>query len=171
MQVTLRPATRADIPLLQARDKEPHVRVPDRNSGKGGGREWQDEIAAGLAGLWHFLAGTGGTPTGCVEVIDPAVEPATYWGPMPEGFRAIDIRIGPAEWLGRAAGMQVMRLARGFCFAAPSVHTGPDRSSRKQYPRAPFLPALRFTPVGCRDFDGGQCLVHELKRADWRKES
>ena len=171
MDVILRPATRADIPLLKAWDEEPHVQFSDPKSGDGSGWDWDDEIEAGLPGFWHFLAEVDGVPIGFVQVIDPAIEPTKYWGEMGEGFRAIDIWIGPAEWLGRGAGTQMMALALEACFAEASVHTiliDPLETHTRAHR---FYQRCGFSPVGRREFDGDWCLVHELKRADWRKET
>ena len=167
--VTLRPAVRADIPLLKAWDELPHVQFSDPKANDGSGWDWDEEIESGWAGYWHFVAEADGEPIGFVQVIDPHVEHSQYWGSMEAGYRAIDIWIGPADWLGKGAGTQMMVQALAFCFDDPAVHTiliDPLETNTRAHR---FYQRCGFTPVGLRDFDGDRCLVHELKRADWRK--
>ena len=170
-RVTLRPATRADIPLLKAWDEEPHVQFSDPKANDGSGWDWDDEIEAGLPGFWHFVAEVDGQPIGFVQVIDPAIEPTRYWGEMDAGYRAIDIWIGPADWLGRGCGSQIMALALTFCFADASVHTILIDPLADNIRAHRFYQRCGFTPTGQRMFGPDLCLVHELKRADWRKET
>jgi len=167
--VTLRPAVRADIPLLKTWDEEPHVQFSDPSMGDGSGWDWDEEIESGWAGYWHFIAEVDGVPIGFVQVIDPHVEHSQYWGPTEPGYRAIDIWIGPADWLGKGYGTQMMAQALAFCFADPSVHTiliDPIKENTKAHR---FYQRCGFHPVGLRQFGDDLCLVHDLKRADWRQ--
>jgi aminoglycoside 6'-N-acetyltransferase len=164
--ITLRTAVRADIPMLEGWDEEPHVQASD--PGSGDGWEWEDEIEAGLPGFWHFVAQADGVPIGFVQIIDPHIEPTRYWGDMPPGLRAIDIWIGPAQWLGRGAGTRMMALALEWCFASPDVHTilidplATNTRAHRFYERCGF----RF--LERRQFGADICHVYQLNRADWR---
>ncbi len=166
--ITLRPAVRADIPLLKAWDQEPHVQFSDPKGADGSGWEWDEEIEAGWPGFWHFMAEADSDPFGFVQVIDPHVEPTQYWGATGPGHRAIDIWIGPAEWLGRGYGTTVMQLALGFCFADESVHTVLIDPIKENIRAHRFYQRCGFKPVGLRKFGDDTCLVHQLTRADWR---
>ncbi len=166
----LRPATRADIPLLEAWDEEPHVQFSDPDAGDGSGWDWHAQIGAGWPGFEELVAEAGGQPIGFVQILDPEVEPSQYWGTMPAGFRAIDIWIGPADWLGRGCGTEMMQLALAKCFADPAVHTvlvDPLASNTRAHR---FYQRCGFTPARLQMLGEDRCLVHELKRADWRKE-
>ncbi len=165
--ITLRPATRADIPRLKAWDEQPHVRFSDPDCGDDSGWEWDDEIEAGWPGFWHFVAEADGAPIGFVQVINPFEEPSQYWGPMGEGFRAIDIWIGPSEWLGRGAGTQMMRLALDFCFAQPAVHTVLIDPIADNTAAHRFYQRCGFEFAGRRQFGASDCFVFQLTRDAW----
>lgn len=168
-QISLRPALRADIPTLNAWDEEPHVQASDPSMNDGNGWDWEDEIESGWDGYWHFIAEHNHTPVGFVQIIDPHIEHSQYWGPIASGYRAIDIWIGPAKYIGRGFGTQMMQQALVFCFKDPDTHTvliDPIKDNTKAHR---FYQRCGFTPIGLRRFGNDQCLVHELKRADWRK--
>lgn len=166
--ITLRPAIRADIPTLKAWDQEPHVQFSDPQIAKGSGWDWEEEIESGWEGYWHFIAEVDGEPIGFVQIIDPHVEHSQYWAPMDPGYRAIDIWIGPARWLGKGCGTQMMAQALRFCFASPEVHTILIDPIEANTDAHRFYQRCGFKPIGLRSFEGDVCLVHELKRADWR---
>ena len=168
VQVCLRPARRADIPTLQAWDNEPHVQFSDPSMQDGSGWDWDEEIEAGWEGFWHFMAELGDEPIGFVQIIDPHIEHSQYWGPTDPGHRAIDIWIGPAEWLGKGYGTQMMQLALDFCFDDPSVHTVLIDPIKDNIRAHRFYQRCGFTPSGLRRFGNDLCLVHTLNRADWR---
>ena len=154
--------------MLRAWDEEPHVQFSDPKANDGSGWDWDDEIEAGLAGFWHFVAESNGTPIGFVQVIDPTIEPTKYWGDMPSGHRAIDIWIGPAEHLGKGFGTVMMEQALTFCFESEDVHTiliDPIVENTRAHR---FYQRCGFKPVEERLFGDDLCLVHELNRADWR---
>jgi len=167
--VTLRTALRSDIPTLKLWDEEPHVQFSDPSMGDGSGWDWDEEIESGWAGFWHFIAEVGPESVGFVQIIDPHLEHSQYWGQMPPGYRAIDIWIGPAGQLGKGYGTQMMAQALAICFENPTVHTvliDPIKDNTRAHR---FYQRCGFTPTGLRKFGNDLCLVHELKRADWRK--
>lgn len=166
--LVLRPAVKADIPVLKAWDEQPHVQFSDPNMGDGSGWEWDEEIESGWAGYWHFVAELNGQPIGFVQVIDPHVEHSQYWGSTAPGYRAIDIWIGPAEHLGKGYGTRMMCQALDFCFSDKAVHTILIDPIEKNTDAHRFYQRCGFKPQGLRQFGSDLCLVHELKRADWR---
>lgn len=165
--ITLRPAVKADIPLLKAWDEEPHVQFSDPKINDGSGWEWEAQIGADWDGFWEYMAELDGQPIGFVQIIDPHVEHSQYWGPTEPGFRAIDIWIGPADMLGKGYGTQMMSKALKLCFADEGVHTVLIDPLTNNTDAHRFYQRCGFSPVGERDFDGDLCLVHELKRSDW----
>ena len=165
--ITLRPAARADIPLLKAWDEEPHVQFSDPTTDDGSGWDWDTQIGAGWVGFWEYMAVSDGQPIGFIQIIDPHVEHSQYWGEIGPGFRAIDIWIGPADMLGKGHGTQMMTKALKLCFEDPDVHTVLIDPLKTNTDAHRFYQRCGFSPVGDRDFDGDLCLVHELKRAQW----
>lgn len=168
-QINLRPAARADIPMLEAWDEEPHVQFSDPDIENGSGWDWDEEIESGWDGYWHFIAEADGEPIGFVQIIDPHVEHSQYWGPMAPGYRCIDIWIGPAKWLGKGCGTTMMQQALEICFSTPEVQTVLIDPIEANTDAHRFYQRCGFTPIGLRRFEDVTCLVHELKRADWRK--
>ena len=170
-QVTLRPATVADAPLLASWDREPHVIAcssddPDAEVAFGG-IEWAEEIADATDDSHFVIAEVSGVPVGVMQVCDPHTEPTRYWGEIEPGLRAIDLWIGPPEWLGRGVGTQMMTQMIDRCFAEPDV-TGiviDPLNSNKSAHR--FYRRLGFAIVGRRMFDEDDCLVMRLEKADW----
>ncbi|TRD12679.1 acetyltransferase [Erythrobacter insulae] len=170
-QVTLRPATIADALMLASWDREPHVIACSSDDPEAevafGGIEWTTEIAGSTDDSHYVIAEVAGVPVGVTHVCDPHTEQTHYWGEIEPGLRAIDIWIGPPEWLGRGVGTQMMTQMIERCFAAPDVtgividplnsNTGAHRFYRR----------LGFTIVGRRRFDEDDCLVMRLEKADW----
>lgn len=169
MTVTLRPATLADLPVLQAWDKEPHVIAA---GGDDDDIDWAYELPRKLDWRWNLmaeLADPGGTvrPIGIVQIIDPAREESHYWGDCGAGLRAIDVWIGAAADLGRGYGKAMMALAHAFCFADPSVSAiliDPLASNTRAQR---FYARLGYQIVGPRRFGDDDCLVMRLSRTDW----
>lgn len=170
-QVTLRPATVADAPMLAGWDREPHVIACSSDDPEDevafGGIAWAEEIADSAYDSHYLIAEVEGVPVGVMQVCDPHTERTHYWGEIEQGLRAIDIWIGPAEWLGRGVGTQMMTQMIDRCFAEPDVtgividplnsNTGAHRFYRR----------LGFTVEGQRMFDEDDCLVMRLEKADW----
>ncbi len=125
-KITLRHATRDDIPLLDYWNTMPHVISattddPDMETAFDG-LEWDEDfdIAEEYGpDVWQqFIAEADGRPIGVVQVIDPHLEPTLYWGDIEPGLRAIDIWIGEADDLGRGYGTVMMNTAIDMCFAS-----------------------------------------------------
>ena len=173
-RVTLRPATPADAPLLEAWEREEHVIACTTDDPEAevafGGQDWAEELAAASSVSFHLIAEVNGRPIGAMQVIDPHLEPTRYWGEIEPDLRALDIWIGPKDALGLGFGTQMMSLALDDCFADPAV-TGvvidPLASNTDAHR---FYQRLGFEPVGRRLFnDEDDCLVHRLSREAWER--
>ena len=160
----LRPATPADLDLLQAWDREPHVAAA---GGTDPGWDWPVELERGAPGREMLIAATDRRPVGFVQILDPARDPDRYWGDVPEPVRAVDIWIGSAADLGRGFGTRMMHLTLDRCFAVPEVAAvlvDPLASNTRVHR---FYRRFGFKPVERRVFDREPCLVHRLDRLDW----
>lgn len=157
--------------MLSAWDREPHVIACSSDDPEAevafGGMEWAEEIADSAYDSHYLIAEVAGVQVGVLQVCDPHVERTHYWGEIEPGLRAIDIWIGPAEWLCRGVGTQMMTQMIDRCFAEPDV-TGividPLNSNTAAHR---FYRRIGFTVVGRRMFDEDDCLVMRLEKADW----
>jgi aminoglycoside 6'-N-acetyltransferase len=160
MMINLRPATMADLELLQFWDEQPHVIVADPNDDWC----WATELDRTPEWREQLMAEVDGRPVGFIQIIDPAVEDSHYWGDVAEDLRAIDIWIGSEADLGKGYGTKMMQLAIAKCFADPSVTailidplTSNTRSHR-------FYERLGFRFVEYRRFGDDDCSVYRLER-------
>jgi aminoglycoside 6'-N-acetyltransferase len=115
--MNLRPATPADLNLLQLWDEQPHVIAADPND------DWHWEVELDRTPDWReqLIAEIEGRPIGFIQIIDPAREDSHYWGEIAATLRAIDIWIGEETDLGKGYGTKMMQLALARCFADPAV--------------------------------------------------
>jgi aminoglycoside 6'-N-acetyltransferase len=163
--LVLRPATRADIPLLDYWDSKPHV-----IEASGGDLEidWKYELSQlGDWGEW-LIAELDGRPIGMMQIIDPEREPEHYWDKAEGNLRAIDIWIGEESDLGKGYGTEMMRLAIERCFAEPNVTAiliDPMAANTRAHR---FYERLGFRRIARRMFGNDDCYVYRLERADWR---
>lgn len=170
--VRLRPATPADVPVLQAWDREPHVIAcssdrPDLEVAFDG-IDWPEELAAASPVSFHLIAEVDGRPIGAMQVCDPHLEPSHYWGEIELGLRAMDIWIGPADALNRGYGTQMMTLAIEAAFADPTVKAVIIDPLNTNTDAHRFYRRLGFEEVGRQVFnDEDDCLVMRLDRAAW----
>jgi aminoglycoside 6'-N-acetyltransferase len=170
----LRPATPADLPLLQRWERAPHVAAA---AGDEDFNDWDWENQLGRAVPWREMliaeadGGPIGRPIGFVQIIDPAEEESHYWGDCPAGLRAIDIWIGEADCIRRGFGRQMMRLALARCFGDPAVTAVLVDPLADNAGAHRFYEAMGFRPVGPRSFGPDSCLVYSLERARWREGS
>lgn len=170
--IKLRSAGTADIPLLERWDQQPHVisaTTDDPNALTAfEDANWTDEIAAQDEHSEYLIAELSGRPIGAMQMIDPHLESTHYWGEIEPNLRALDIWIGEPDCLGKGYGETMMRLAFQRCFADPKVTAiviDPLNSNVRAHK---FYRRIGFVPVGRRMFDDDDCLVHKLKREDWR---
>jgi aminoglycoside 6'-N-acetyltransferase len=174
MALTIRVATRADVPTLERWDADPDVIActtddPDAEQAFPCAI-WSDEIAGSSDVTCYYMAELDGRSIGAMQVIDPHAEPTHYWGEIEQNLRAVDIWIGNASDRNQGYGALMMGAVIDACFADPAV-TGiiidPLNTNTNAHR---FYRRLGFKPVGRRMFnDEDDCLVHRLERADWRE--
>ncbi|MEQ8473665.1 MAG: GNAT family N-acetyltransferase [Marinoscillum sp.] len=162
-KITLRNASKADVPILQYWDKQPHIHanIPDDF--------WAWEQELGVFEPWReqLIAQLGERPIGFIQIIDPHDEITQYWGTIDKGFRAIDIWIGEADCLSKGYGTQMMIQAIKRCFSDARVHTiliDPVVSNKAAHR---FYKRLGFVFVEQRQFDDDECYVFKLTRDIW----
>ncbi len=169
--VTLRPALAADAALLAAWDLEPHVIACSSEDPLAEvafeGIGWTDELTRSAYELTYVIAEVEGRPVGVMAVCDPHTEPSHYWGEIEPNLRAIDIWIGPAEWLGCGVGTSMMTQMIDRCFAEPQVTAIVIDPLTTNTAAIRFYQRLGFEVVGRRMFDEDDCLVHQLERHSW----
>ncbi len=169
--ITLRPATLADVPTLAAWDRETHVIAcsnDDPEADVAFGSDWAEEVTNSAYELTYLIAEVDGQPVGAMAVCDPHTEPSRYWGEIEPGLRAIDIWIGPPEWLGRGVGTQMMARMIDRCFAEAGVTAVIIDPLNSNTAAQRFYRRLGFVEVGRRMFDQDDCLVMRLEKADWQ---
>jgi aminoglycoside 6'-N-acetyltransferase len=162
----LRPATPADLPLLQKWDEAPHVVASDPNDDWG----WETELARTPPWREQLIAELAGRPIAYVQIIDPALEDSHYWGDIAPNLRAIDIWIGEEADLGRGYGTTIMKLALSRCFADEAVTAvliDPLESNVRAHR---FYERLGFRYVERRRFNADDCIVYRLDRDDYLRD-
>ncbi len=171
--LVLRAATHADIPTLLRWDSDPTVIAsasdnPDAATAWGEDNDWVENINLYERDVWEYwIAEVDGRPIGAMQLCDPHKEPTHYWGDIEPNLRALDIWIGPAHWLNRGVGTQMMSLMIDRCFAEPAVEAIVIDPLNSNVAAHRFYQRLGFVPEGRRMFDDDDCLVHRLTRADW----
>ena len=169
--IHLRPATVADAAMIAAWDREPHVIACSSDDHllevAFDGTDWTDELTDSAYELTYVIAEANGAPVGVMAVCDPHTEPSHYWGEIETGLRAIDIWIGPPEWLNRGVGTRMMSEMIDRCFAERGVHAIVIDPLNSNTRAIRFYQRLGFRPEGRRMFDQDDCLVHRLTRSDW----
>lgn len=159
--IHLRPATLADLALLQHWDEQPHVVESDPNDDW----EWETELLRMPDWREQLIAESDGRPIGFVQIIDPAREETHYWGDVSDNLRAIDIWIGEAEDTGKGYGSDMMRLALRRCFADPAVTAVLIDPLASNTAAHRFYKRLGFRFVERRQFGEDDTFVFRLERA------
>ena len=161
--MNLRPATIADLNLLQHWDSQPHIIAIIPNDKW----DWSVELKHKSEGREQFIAEINGRPIGFIEITAPARDDSHYWGNVSANLRAIDIWIGEETDLGKGYGTQMMQLALSRCFADPlvtAVLVVPLASNTRAHR---FYQRFGFRFVEQRWFGNDDCFVYRLNRADW----
>ncbi|MES2626846.1 MAG: GNAT family N-acetyltransferase [Pseudomonadota bacterium] len=158
--LVLRRATRADLNTLRAWDALPHIREAKGDDDW----QWEAELSKHVSSREQLIADIGGKPIGYLEIIDPALDDSHYWGEIEPGYRAIDLWIGEADYLGKGYGTRMMVLALDRCFADSSVKAViiDPLASNKRAIR--FYENLGFEFVQRRQFGDDDCSVYQLTR-------
>ncbi len=162
--MVLRPASLADLELLEHWDSQPHVIAA---SGDDGGFDWRAELPRDVDWREMLIAEADGRPVGFIQIIDPLREETHYWGPVAPNLRAIDIWIGEENDLGRGFGTRMMQLAIERCFRVPlvaAVLVDPLETNRRA---RRFYERLGFEAVERRRFGNDDCTVYRLRRSAW----
>jgi aminoglycoside 6'-N-acetyltransferase len=160
--LNLRPATLADLALLQHWDEQPHIIESDPNDDWG----WETELARNPDWRKQLIAEVDDRPIGFIQIIDPAREDSHYWGEIEPNLRAIDIWIGEAADLGKGYGTQMMHLAIAQCFADPLVMAILIDPLANNIRAHRFYERFGFQFVEPRRFGKDDCFVYRLSRAD-----
>lgn len=163
--LTLRAATLDDLALLRHWDTQQHVIDADPNDDW----DWAQMLAHDPDWQELLIAQSqDGRPIGFIQIIDPALEEAHYWGEdCPANLRAIDIWIGEAHDLNKGFGTQMMQQAIARCFASPEVMAilidplASNTDARRFYER------MGFEFVELRSFGPDDCAVYQLERSAW----
>lgn len=158
--MVLRPATPADLFLLEGWQRQPHLKAALGDDDW----QWATELARQPEWREQFIAEVDERPIGFLQIIDPAREDSHYWGCIEEGYRALDLWIGEPDALGRGYGTQIMNLAIERSFADPSVTAilvDPMDSNVRAHR---FYERLGFEYLVCRRFGDDSCFVYRLRR-------
>jgi aminoglycoside 6'-N-acetyltransferase len=168
-RIVLRPATLADVPVLEHWDRQPHViaAASDVTTALEDLR-WPDELAAMTPLFQYWIAELSGRPIGVMGIQVPDLEPTHYWGDIEPNLRSLDIWIGEANELGKGHGESMMRRAFQMCFAPPEVTAIVIDPLATNVRAHAFYRRLGFVAEGPRTFGEDHCLVHRLSRAVWR---
>ncbi len=159
-QIQLRPASIADLALLQHWDEQPHTIASDPDDKW----NWEEELLKTPDWREQLIAELDGRPIGCIQIIDPQLEETHYWGEVPPKLRAIDIWIGEASDLGKGYGTVMMHLALRRCFQAPEVTAVLIDPLESNVQAHRFYERLGFQLVEKRRFDEDDCMVYRLER-------
>ena len=161
--MNLRPATLADLNLLQYWDEQPHVIASNPNDKW----DWEVELQQNFDWIEKLIAEIDNRPIGFIQIIDPALEESHYWGDVETNLRAIDIWIGEETNLGKGYGTQMMQLALERCFSEPfvkAVLVDPLANNTRAHR---FYERFGFQLVEQRWFGDDDCFVYRLNRQDW----
>ena len=159
----LRDATLDDLELLRYWDTLPHVIASDPDDDW----EWEKELGRNPEWRVQLMAVVEGKPIGFVQIIDPAEEESHYWGEIGSGYRAIDIWIGPEEYLGKGFGTAMMHLAIERCFRDAGVHSILIDPLKSNTGAIRFYKRLGFRFLEDRRFGDSICEVYQLSRTDY----
>lgn len=163
--ISLRHSSKADIPLLEYWDEQPHVKLSD---GDEEFWDWEEELGITVPWREQLVAELDGKPIGFVQIIDPLLEETHYWGEIAPNLRAIDIWIGEVDYLNKGYGTQMMNQAINRCFSNSTVKSiviDPLKSNTNAHR---FYKRFGFEFVEERWFGKDECSVFQLDRSNWK---
>ena len=160
-ELTFRRATIADVAVLRHWDQLPHVIASDPDDDW----EWETELPRTVSWREQIMVEREGQPIGFLQIIDPHDEESHYWGEVPPNLRAIDIWIGPAEYLGRGFGTTMMQWAIEQCFTDPAVTKILIDPLATNTDAHRFYIRLGFNFVEARTLEGSACFIYQLLRS------
>lgn len=161
--IQLRNATPEDLPLLLHWDNQPHVIDSDPDDDW----NWEYELARNPPWREQLMATLDERPIGFVQIINPAQEESHYWGDIGEGYRAVDIWIGEAKYLGKGYGTVMMQLSLNKCFASPDVMAVLIDPLASNTRAIRFYERIGFTFIEDRVFGSSNCKVYSISRENW----
>ncbi len=169
MHLFLRAATPEDATVLAHWDTQPHVREAIGSSGFYS--DWATEIADAPSWREILIAQIEDRPLGLLHIIDPAREPARYWGDVEPNLRALDIWIGEAQDLNCGYGTMMMQLAHLHCFANPEVKAIIIDPLSTNTDAQRFYRRLGYQFIETRRFRDSECAVYRLQRSAYATTS
>lgn len=111
-----RPASIDDLELLQSWGNASHVIAAGANDWN-----WHTDLMEFPKWRLQMIVELQGQPIAFVQIIDPYKEESKYWQPISPNYRAIDIWIGPSQYLNRGLGSKIMNLVIQSCFSNKNV--------------------------------------------------
>lgn len=160
----LRPATSADVALLEAWSGKDHVIASAPTEGP---FDWAGEVPRSVPWREILIGEEGARPVGVVVIIDPATEETHYWGEIAPDLRAIDIWIGEEADLGRGYGTGMMCQALARCFADSSVTAVIIDPLATNVRAQRFYERIGFTFFERRTFGEDDCFIYRITRESW----
>jgi len=167
-EITFRPVSRTDYPLLRRWLAQEHVRAfwgpPAREVAL-----IDADIDGGDTAM--FVVHLAGRPVGYIQDWCPHAEGAPHLADMPPGTRAIDCVLGATDLLGHGIARRFVRARAGALAAAgtPAIVTDPHAGNARaiaMYRAAGFAPLAER-----RDHEGAPvlCMIHSS--SSWPKYS
>ena len=160
-RITMRPASLSDAAYLHAWDQLPHIK---KLYGDDEWWDWPVELACVEEWRDMYIAEHDGTAFGFLQIMRTDTDPHHYWGDLDGSNRAIDIWIGPADYLGRGFGTEMMNWAIAQCFADESVKTIWIDPHHDHLSAHRFYQRFGFQPVETKMMGETLTLVHKLDR-------
>ena len=161
--IRLRSAKPSDQQMLEAWDKEPHVIACDPSEGL----DWAYELPRELQWRELLIAEHDDFPFGFIQIIDPKEEETHYWGEIGANLRAIDIWIGPKNYLNKGFGTIIMKMALERCFGPSNVEAVIIDPLLTNTSAIRFYKRLGFWEEEIQDFDGDKCQIMRISREEW----
>ena len=159
--INFRTAHIGDAALLSSWDETPHMKVINSHSDWW---NWPEELSH--PGDWRemLIAELNGVPFGFLQLMNAGHDPHNYWPDLDASHMAIDLWIGPENYLSRGLGCQILRYAISRCFADKSIHTIWIDPQQHNHRAIRFYQKHGFIPVELRP-DGQETIhIHKLER-------